>query len=245
VATFLLLGGICTRQCRFCAVDGGCPAPPDPREPERLAEAVRQMELRHAVLTSVTRDDLDDGGAAHWRLTVEAVRAMNPGISIEVLLPDFAGSSLAFDHVIASRPEIVAHNLETVPRLTPEIRSGASFERSLAFLKRAKGGGHRVKTGLMLGMGETRAEIGEVVALLASEGIAILSLGQYLQPTSGHLPVDRWVTPDEFAEWKSLGESLGIGHIESGPMVRSSYQADRQSAALVVGERYRCEAVEI
>ncbi len=230
-ATFMILGDICTRACGFCAVPSGRPAgPPDVGEPERVAQAVEQMRLRYAVVTSVNRDDQADGGSAIFARTIAAIRERVPECRIEVLIPDFRGDWPALETVIAAQPDVLNHNIETVPRLYHQVRRGAVYQRSLELLRRAKElvPAMPVKTGLMLGLGETREEVLETLAELAAQGVDILTLGQYLQPTREHLPVVRFVHPDEFAEYKRLGEEMGFRHLESGPLVRSSYHAFEQ-----------------
>jgi lipoic acid synthetase len=235
-ATFMILGDICTRRCGFCAVTSGRPQPGvDAAEPEHVAEAVAAMGLRHAVITSVDRDDLPDGGARHWARVVEAVHARNPGCAVEVLTPDFRGVPDALDIVLAAAPEVFSHNIETVPRLYRQARPGSRYDRSLALLaeaarRRDEGAqgqryAGRIKTGMMLGLGETPDEIRSTIADIRDAGVEILTLGQYLQPTAKHLPVDRWVHPDEFASHRELALSLGFMHCEAGPLVRSSYHA--------------------
>lgn len=231
-ATFMILGDVCTRRCGFCAVTSGRPpAGPDPMEPEHVAEAVAVMGLRHAVLTSVDRDDLPDGGARHWARVIEAVHAKNPGCAVEVLTPDFRGVPDALDVVLAVEPEVFSHNMETVPSLYRKARPGSRYDRSLALLAEAscrRDAGEyagRVKTGIMLGLGETPEEIYATLTDIRSAGVEIMTLGQYLQPTPKHLPVARWVHPDEFAGYKDFALSLGFAHCESGPLVRSSYHA--------------------
>jgi len=230
-ATFMILGDICTRACGFCAVPSGRPAgPPDPDEPERVAAAVEQMGLRYAVVTSVNRDDQADGGSAIFARTIHAIRKRLPDCRVEVLIPDFRGDWAALGVVIAARPDVLNHNVETVPRLYRQVRSGAVYERSVELLRRAKqqAPAIAVKTGMMLGLGETREEVLAAMTELASQGTDILTLGQYLQPTREHLPVVRYVHPDEFAEYKLLGRGMGFRHVESGPLVRSSYHAFAQ-----------------
>jgi lipoic acid synthetase len=234
-ATFMILGDVCTRRCGFCAVTSGRPpAGPDPREPEHVAEAVAKMGLRHAVITSVDRDDLRDGGARHWAAVIEAVHERVPGCSVEVLTPDFRGVHDALDVVLAARPEIFSHNMETVPRLYGKARPGSRYDRSLELLaeaSRRRDAGDfegRVKTGLMLGLGETPDELRATLAEVRAAGVEIVTLGQYLQPTTKHLPVDRFVHPDEFAAHKAFALGLGFAHCESGPLVRSSYHAHEQ-----------------
>lgn len=233
-ATFMILGNVCTRACGFCAVPSGKPAaPPDEQEPERVAEAVERMGLRYAVVTSVNRDDQPDGGAAIFARTITLIRERVPACKIEVLIPDFRGDWNALETVIAARPDVLNHNTETVPRLYREVRKGAIYERSLELLRRAKllAPAMSTKTGLMLGLGETREEVLAAMQDLAAQRTAILTLGQYMQPTREHLPVVRFVHPDEFAEYKKLGEQMGFAHVESGPLVRSSYHAFEQEAA--------------
>jgi lipoic acid synthetase len=233
-ATFMILGNICTRACGFCAVPSGKPAgPPDELEPERVAEAVERMGLRYAVVTSVNRDDQPDGGAAIFARTITEIRRRVPACKVEVLIPDFRGDWSALETVIAARPDVLNHNTETVPRLYHEVRKGAVYSRSLELLRRAKSLAPEMptKTGLMLGLGEEREEVLAAMQDLAVQGTDILTLGQYLQPTREHLPIVRYVHPDEFAEYKKLGEQMGFAHVESGPLVRSSYHAFEQEAA--------------
>jgi lipoic acid synthetase len=234
-ATFMILGNICTRACGFCAVPSGRPLDaPDEREPVRVAEAVAQMGLRYAVVTSVNRDDQPDGGAHIFARTIEEIRARVPGCKVEVLIPDFRGDWSALAAVLAARPDVLNHNTETVPRLYRAVRKGALYERSLELLRRSKEIAPHIptKTGMMLGLGESRDEVIATMRDLAEHDADILTLGQYLQPTRDHLPVARFVHPDEFAEYKRIGESeLGFRHVESGPLVRSSYHAHAQEAA--------------
>jgi lipoic acid synthetase len=230
-ATFMILGNICTRACGFCAVPSGRPdGPPDDGEPERVAEAVERMQLKYAVVTSVNRDDQPDGGSAIFARTISAIRERIPDCRIEVLIPDFRGDWQSLETVLAAGPDVLNHNVETVPRLYHQVRRGAVYGRSLELLQRAKQSAPTtpVKTGLMLGLGETRDELLSTLADLAAQGVDILTLGQYLQPTRDHLPVVRFVHPDEFAEYKRLGEQMGFRHVESGPLVRSSYHAFEQ-----------------
>jgi lipoic acid synthetase len=236
-ATFMILGDVCTRRCGFCAVATGRPAAGvDAGEPRRVAEAVRVMGLRHAVITSVDRDDLADAGAGHFADVIAAVRELNPGTAIEVLTPDFRGVAGALDVVLAARPEVFSHNMETVPRLYRDARPGSEFDRSLELLagaarRRDRGDyGGRIKTGLMLGLGEDGAEIRSTLARVRDAGVEILTLGQYLQPTRDHLPVHRWVHPDEFATLRAFALELGFAHCEAGPLVRSSYHAHEHVA---------------
>lgn len=228
-ATFMIAGDRCTRACRFCAVDTAKPLPLEADEPQRVAEATRRMRLRHVVITAVARDDLPDGGADHFRRTVEAVRALNPGIAIEVLTPDFNDDEAAIDTVLAARPQVFNHNLETVRRLTPAVRHRATYDRSLSVLARAKrrgAPGLHTKSGLMLGLGEKPDEVRVALRDLRAAGCDILTLGQYLQPTRAHLPVVEFVTPAVFAELGEAARELGFIHVASGPKVRSSYHAD-------------------
>jgi lipoic acid synthetase len=230
----MILGNICTRACGFCAVPSGRPAaPPDEQEPERVAEAAQLMGLRYAVVTSVNRDDEPDGGAAIFARTIAEIRARVPDCKVEVLIPDFRGDWRALETVVRARPDVLNHNTETVPRLYREVRKGAIYERSLELLRRAKDMAPEMstKTGLMLGLGETREEVLAAMQDLSMQGTNILTLGQYLQPTREHLPVVRFVHPDEFAEYKKLGQEMGFAHVESGPLVRSSYHAFEQEAA--------------
>jgi len=228
-ATVMILGNICTRACGFCAVQTGRPTELDLGEPARVAEAVAAMGLRHCVLTSVARDELADGGAAVWAATIRAVRRRSPATAIEVLVPDFNGRTHDVDTVLDARPDIFNHNVETVERLQRPVRVRARYERSRAVLRHAKGRGFTVKTGIMLGLGERRDEIERTLRDLAGDGLDILTIGQYLQPTREHLPVERWVAPEEFRHWKEFALAAGFGVVESGPLVRSSYHADEQS----------------
>ncbi len=230
-ATFMILGNICTRACGFCAVPSGKPAgPPDEAEPDRVAEAAEQMGLRYAVVTSVNRDDQPDGGAAIFARTIAEIRRRLPGCKVEVLIPDFRGHWPALETLMAARPDVLNHNIETVPRLYRQVRKGAVYERSLELLRRAREMAPEIptKTGMMLGLGEAREEVLQTMEEIAAQGTHILTLGQYLQPTPEHLPIERYVHPDEFAEFKRLGAPMGFRHIESGPLVRSSYHAFEQ-----------------
>src|SRR6202158_4895767 len=233
-ATFMILGNICTRACGFCSVPSGKPVgPPEEDEPERVAEAVAKMGLRYAVVTSVNRDDQPDGGAHIFARTIKEIRRRVPGCKVEVLIPDFRGDWNALNVVLAVRPDILNHNTETVPRLYRQVRKGAVYERSLELLRRAKemAPAMPTKTGLMLGLGESREEVLAAMREIAAQNVDILTLGQYLQPTAEHLPIVRYVHPDEFAEFKRLGEAMGFHHVEAGPLVRSSYHAFEQEAA--------------
>jgi len=242
-ATFMILGDVCTRRCGFCAVTSGRPqAGVDPGEPDHVAEAVDVMGLRHAVITSVDRDDLPDGGACHFARVISAIHGRNPGCAVEVLTPDFRGVPDALDIVLAAAPEVFSHNMETVPRLYRRARPGSRYDRSLALLAEASRrrdlGDYagRVKTGIMVGIGETPDEVLATLDDIRSAGVEILTIGQYLQPTPKHLPVDRWVHPDEFARYREAALALGFSHCESGPLVRSSYHAHEhvQRAAAMV-----------
>ncbi len=230
-ATFMILGEICTRRCGFCAVATGKPEAVDAEEPQHVAEAVEAMGLKHVVITSVDRDDLDDGGAGHWAAVIEAVHERCSHAAVEVLTPDFRGVSDALDVVLGARPEIFSHNMETVPRLYRQARPGSAYERSLELLaesaaRRDRGEyAGRIKTGIMLGLSETRDEVLTTLADIRGAGVEVLTIGQYLRPSSEHLPVDRFVPPEEFAELREHALELGFLHCESGPLVRSSYHA--------------------
>ncbi len=227
-ATFMILGDVCTRSCGFCAVKTGKPLELDANEPLRVAEAVKLLALRHAVITSVNRDELFDGGAQIFAETIRRTRALNPKTTIEVLIPDFKGDGFALNIVLDAMPDILNHNTETVPRLYDIVRPQAKYERTLELLHRAKRRGFVTKTGLMLGIGERTDEVLPVMKDLRAVDCDVLTLGQYLQPTKDHLPVDRFVHPDEFAEFKRAGLAMGFKHVESGPLVRSSYHAEKQ-----------------
>ncbi|MFH1861246.1 MAG: lipoyl synthase [bacterium] len=227
-ATFMILGDVCTRNCTFCAVSGGSPAPPDPDEPRRIAESVRQLGLRYAVITSVTRDDLPDGGAAQFVTVVTEIRCLQPAPQIEVLIPDLRGDPAALELVFSAKPDVLNHNLETVPTLYPRVRPQADYWRSLRVLQSAAAAGLRTKTGLMLGLGETEVEVVKVLEDVIKAGCRLITLGQYLQPSKLHHPVIRYVHPDEFAAWAQRGRQMGFDHVEAGPLVRSSYHAERQ-----------------
>ncbi len=232
-ATFMILGENCTRRCGFCAVGKGVPRPPDPDEPRHVAEAVASLRLRHAVITSVDRDDLPDGGAAHFARTIEAVRGMNPGCAIEVLIPDFNGDEAALATVMSARPEILNHNLETVPSLYRRARQGADYRQSLAILAGAAAWKRtypvRTKSGVMVGLGEGVDELLALMDDLKDADCDILTIGQYLRPSMTHLPVERYYAPEEFARLKDEGLTRGFLHVESGPLVRSSYHAHEQT----------------
>lgn len=226
-ATFMILGNICTRSCGFCAVKTGRPLPADTEEPKRVANSVKLMNVKHCVITSVDRDDLKDGGSIIWTETVQAVREASPDTTLETLIPDFKGDWENLQRIIDVAPEIVSHNLETVRRLTREVRIQAKYDRSLEVIKRLKEGGMKTKSGVMLGLGETEEEVIETMKDLANAGCDILTLGQYLQPTPKHLPVVEFVKPEQFEKYKKIGLELGFRFIESGPLVRSSYHAEK------------------
>ena len=228
-ATLMILGNICTRSCTFCAITTGRPTELDLGEPARVAEAVATMNLRHCVITSVARDELADGGASVWAATIRAIRHRNPGTAIEVLTPDFKGNLAHVDVVLDAQPDIFNHNLETVERLQKPVRVQARYDRSRAVLRHAKSRGFVTKTGIMLGVGEEPHEVEQTLRDIAADRTDIVTIGQYLQPTSRHLPVSRFAPPEEFAHWKTFGLGLGLGVVESGALVRSSYHADEQS----------------
>ncbi len=227
-ATIMILGDVCTRACAFCAVKTGRPSAVDQDEPRRTAEAVKNMGLHHCVITSVDRDELDDGGAFIWAETIREIHAKVPGCSIEVLTPDFQGKPEAIKTVLDAKPEIMSHNMETVERLHRHIRPQAQYQRSLDVLRQSVEAGLQTKTSIMVGIGETKAEVLELMDTIRETGCQIFSVGQYLQPTQEHEPVHRFVHPDEFAEYKEYGLKIGFNHVESGPLVRSSYHADEQ-----------------
>ncbi len=226
-ATFMILGNICTRSCGFCAVKTGRPDDVDVFEPGKVAHSVKTMGIKHAVITSVDRDDLKDGGSEIWVQTVKAVRQQSPGTTMETLIPDFAGNWENLQRIIDVAPEIVSHNLETVRRLTKQVRIQAKYDRSLEVLFRLKKGGMRTKSGVMLGLSESEEEVVETMQDLRSVQVDILTLGQYLQPTPKHLPVAEFITPEKFQEYKELGMKMGFRYVESGPLVRSSYHAEK------------------
>jgi lipoic acid synthetase len=226
-ATFMIMGDVCTRACGFCDVKTGKPGQLDLDEPTRVAESVKAMQLSHAVITSVNRDDLDDGGSLFFADTIRAVKELNEKCNVEVLVPDFKGLRSAIDNILFAAPEVFNHNLETVPRLQREIRTAASYGRSLSLLEYVKQQGFmgKTKTGLIVGMGETKDEVISVLKDLSKIDIDIVTIGQYLRPTAKHRPIDRYAPIEEFEDYKLLGESFGIPHVESGPLVRSSYHA--------------------
>lgn len=229
-ATFMILGDICTRGCRFCNTATGRPLPPDPAEPAQLAESIRLMGLRHAVITAVTRDDLPDQGAAHWAASIRAVKQVNPHITLEVLIPDFDALPERLDRVMAERPEIISHNLETVRRLTPQVRTKARYDTSLDVLRYLSAHGVTTKTGIMLGLGETEDEVLALMDDALAAGCSILTIGQYMQPSRRNIPVAAYIHPDQFAEYKRIGLAKGFRVVESAPLVRSSYCAERHVA---------------
>lgn len=226
-ATFMILGEICTRSCKFCATKTGKPLPVDVNEPEKIAQSVKHLNLKHVVLTSVDRDDLPDGGAGIWAATVRKVKELNPGITIETLVPDFVGNADHLQLVIDSAPEIISHNLETVRRLTPQIRSAAHYNRSLNVLKQIAESGIKAKSGIMVGLGETESEVMETMDDLRKANCSILTIGQYLQPSPAHLKVVEYVHPDQFEKYRVAGIEKGFTHVESKPLVRSSYHAEK------------------
>ena len=226
-ATFMILGEICTRSCKFCATRSGKPLPPEPMEPSRLAESVKLMQLKHVVITSVDRDDLSDGGASHWASTINAVKNINPGITIEVLIPDFDNKAELIQLIADAKPDIISHNLETVERLTPLVRSRASYQRSLDVIRKVSASGSISKSGIMLGLGEKRDEILNTMDDLVGAGCQIFTMGQYLQPSKAHLEVDEYLHPDEFDRLKTEGLQRGFRMVESAPLVRSSYHAEK------------------
>lgn len=227
--TIMILGNICTRSCQFCDVPTGRPLPPDPDEPRRVALALKELGLNHTVITCVDRDDLKDGGARHWAETIAQVKTHCPGMTLEVLTGDFKGNTDDVDTVLAAEPDVFAHNLETVPRLSRQVRVQASYPRSYKILAHAKSRGAVTKTGLMLGLGEELDEVREVLRELSGLGIDIVTMGQYLRPSKTHLPIARYISPEEFAQLRDEALALGIPHVESGPLVRSSYHADGQA----------------
>ena len=226
-ATFMIGGEICTRSCRFCNTLTGKPLPLDLNEPVNVAESIRLMELKHAVVTSVDRDDLPDMGASHWVKTIQAIKTVNPGTTLEVLIPDFQGNLDLVDLIVSACPEIISHNMETVRRLTPQIRSAAKYDVSLAVLKRIAEGGVVAKTGIMLGLGETEDEVLTLMDDVLKTGVSVLTIGQYLQPSRKNIPVSEYITPDCFEQYRIAALSKGFTHVESAPLVRSSYHAEK------------------
>jgi lipoic acid synthetase len=227
-ATFMILGNICTRSCGFCNVATGRPLPVDWDEPDRVGRSIKLMKVKHAVLTSVDRDDLPDGGSILWAETIKAVRRISPGTTMETLIPDFRGNESQLDRILEAAPEVISHNMETVRRLTRQVRIQAQYDRSLAVLKYLKdNGAHRTKTGIMLGLGETVDEVRESLYELREARVDVVTLGQYLQPTPKHLPVQHFVEPEVFQQLEVEAKALGFIHVESGPLVRSSYHAEK------------------
>jgi lipoic acid synthetase len=227
-ATFMILGNICTRSCGFCGVKTGRPETVDWDEPEKVARSIKIMNIKHAVITSVDRDDLKDGGSIIWEETVEAIRRMNPTTTLETLIPDFQGNERLLDRIVTANPEVVSHNIETVRRLTREVRIQAKYDRSMAVLKYLKQQGiNRTKSGIMLGLGETEAEVIETLHDLRAAEVDVVTIGQYLQPSKKHLPVKEYITPDQFEKYEKIGLALGFKHVESGALVRSSYKAQK------------------
>lgn len=226
-ATLMILGNICTRSCGFCNVKTGRPLPVDLQEPERVANSVKLMKLKHVVLTSVDRDDLKDGGAAIWAQTIQAIKQSSPGTTMETLIPDFDGKEDLIMQVVAAGPEVISHNLETVRRITPWVRSRAKYDLSLKVLETIAKTGVVAKSGIMLGLGETREEVLETMDDLRKVGVHVMTIGQYLQPTRNHLPVKEFISPEQFSEYERLGLEKGFRHVESGPLVRSSYRAEK------------------
>jgi lipoic acid synthetase len=226
-ATFMILGNVCTRSCGFCAVATGRPQSVDWDEPQRVAEAIYLMKVKHAVITSVDRDELKDGGSIIWYNTIKAVKSLTPDTTLETLIPDFKGQQENIDRVIEAAPEVVSHNIETVERLTRQVRIQAKYRRSMEVLKILKQGGMRTKSGIMLGLGEQKEEVLQTLRDLHNSGVDVITIGQYLQPTAKHLKVVRFVHPDEFAAFREAGYEMGFDYVESGPLVRSSYHSDR------------------
>lgn len=226
-ATFMILGNICTRSCSFCAVATGRPNEYDIDEPKRVAEAIKLMKVKHAVITSVNRDELKDKGAGVWAATIREIKLQNPGVTMETLIPDFKANWDLLEMVVNEKPEVVSHNMETVERLYRIVRPQAKYERSLEQIRRTKDLGLRTKSGIMLGLGETESEVEKTMDDLVNHGCDVLTLGQYLQPTKMHLEVAEYVTPEQFLKYKTIGESKGFSIVESGPMVRSSYHAEK------------------
>jgi len=226
-ATFMILGELCTRNCRFCYVKALMPEPADPEEPEKVARSIYLLKLKHCVITSVARDDLQDGGAEHWAQTIQKIRELNPGITMETLIPDFNNQRDLLDIILAEGPEVISHNIETVERISPKIRSLATYEKSLEVLKYLAQHGKVVKSGLMLGLGEKEAEVKKTMKDLREVGVKVLTIGQYLPPSELHTKLVEYVKPEVFKRYKDLGLKMGFSHVESGPLVRSSYHAER------------------
>lgn len=230
-ATFMILGNICTRSCGFCAVTTGRPEPVDWDEPQRVAEAIHLMKVKHAVITSVDRDEISDGGSIIWYNTIKAVKTLNPDTTLETLIPDFKAEKENIQRIVDAAPEVVSHNIETTERLTRQVRVQARYWRSMKVISILKQGGMRTKSGIMLGLGEAKEEVVQTMKDLRNSGCDVITLGQYLQPTKNHLPVARFVHPDEFAEYRKIGYELGYDYVESGPLVRSSYHSERHVLA--------------
>ncbi len=228
-ATFMILGNTCTRSCGFCGVKTGRPDTVEWDEPEKVARSIKIMKIKHAVITSVDRDDLKDGGSIIWSETVQAIRRANPDTTLETLIPDFQGNEKLIDRIIEVHPEVVSHNMETVKRLTREVRIQAKYDRSLGVLKYLKENGMRTKSGIMLGLGETEEEVIQTMKDVRSVGLDIITIGQYLQPTKMHLPVKEFITPDQFKKYETIGKEMGFMYIESGALVRSSYKAHKHA----------------
>jgi lipoyl synthase len=226
-ATFMILGNICTRSCGFCAVATGRPEAVDWDEPQRVAEAIHLMKVKHAVITSVDRDELKDGGSIIWENTIKAVYALNPSTTLETLIPDFKAEKENIQRIINAAPDVVSHNIETTERLTKQVRIQAKYWQSMETLKILKEGGMRTKSGIMLGLGEAKEEVIQTLTDLYNSGVDVVTIGQYLQPTKKHLPVERFIHPDEFAEYREIGYQLGLDYVESGPLVRSSYHSEK------------------
>jgi lipoyl synthase len=226
-ATFMILGNICTRSCGFCAVATGRPEAVDWDEPQRVAEAIHLMKVKHAVITSVDRDELKDGGSIIWENTIKAVYALNPETTLETLIPDFKAEKQNIQRIINAHPDVVSHNIETTERLTKQVRIQAKYWQSMETLKILKAGGMRTKSGIMLGLGESKEEVIQTLTDLYNSGVDVVTIGQYLQPTKKHLPVERFIHPDEFAEYREIGYQLGLNYVESGPLVRSSYHSEK------------------
>lgn len=244
-ATFMILGNVCTRSCGFCAVATGRPDPVDYDEPQRVAEAIYLMKVKHAVITSVDRDELKDGGSIIWYNTIKAVKSLNPETTLETLIPDFKGQMENVQRIIEAAPEVVSHNIETVERLTRQVRIQAKYRRSMDVLKVLKEGGMRTKSGIMLGLGERKEEVLQTLEDLRNSGVDVITIGQYLQPTNKHLPVQRFVHPDEFAEYREAGYQMGFDYIESGPLVRSSYHSEKHVIPGYGVEKWRKEKMEV
>ncbi len=226
-ATFMILGDICTRACKFCNVKTGRPLPADYQEPARVAKSIKLMSVKHAVITSVDRDDLEDGGSEIWAMTIRAIKEANPGVTMEVLIPDFNGIQHHIQKIIDEKPEVISHNLETTRRLTPSIRTRAKYDLSLKVLEYCASQGMITKSGIMLGLGENEEEVMEVMDDLRAAGVTVMTIGQYLQPTKEHHPVLEYIHPEQFARYQQIGLEKGFRHVESGPMVRSSYHAEK------------------